>query len=167
MRTQLPPKRGTAAPRFLTHVHCGQIVTNLSNCWARFYYLQIHIQQVQTDECIKWPILIVCRLRRRYLFTPAKLVLQCRLNITSWGPVPYGLRNPVRYYHPTSLRFLWPLLHQGCIGSNLKMASVLSGQFSRLLTPKVRYSFIHSGTTWEMLLCSCDWQVTKWLQNVK
>jgi len=26
---------------------------------------------------------------------------------------PYGLRNPVRHYRPTSLKFLWPLVHWG------------------------------------------------------
>jgi len=54
------------------------------------------------------------------------------------GPVLYGLSNHVRCYHYTSLRFLWPLLHQGRTLGEPYTASALSGLFSRLLTPKVR-----------------------------
>ena len=29
-----PMERGTAAPHFLAHVYCGQMVAHLSNCWS-------------------------------------------------------------------------------------------------------------------------------------
>jgi len=42
-----PTLRGTAAPHFLAHVCCGQVVAHLSNCWAL-----VHV------SCLLWCMLV-------------------------------------------------------------------------------------------------------------
>ena len=34
-----PSKKGGARPQFSVHVHCGQTVAHLSNCWALVYFI--------------------------------------------------------------------------------------------------------------------------------
>ena len=74
--TQLPHERGTAAPQFSAHVHCGQTVAHLSNCralvlfsndglWCSGASIQlIHLRSIDTSDA--WETDVTSRTKTKF-----------------------------------------------------------------------------------------------------
>ena len=76
-----PTKNGTAAPHFLAHVCCGQMVPHLSNCWALVAQLMA--------EC--------CRAHWRHLGNTIYLVF---IGNTWWIRLNLCFLGPTRVHNP-------------------------------------------------------------------